>query len=108
MTLHLHTEPIPGCYRCDLSRHEAETIAAEQAACLHPTVTCDECGAEITAPLLRGTVERHPDAEAANEIAHIVTKVLGWQDLYSRYGIAYRVLTWLDTNRPDGLKGGHR
>ena len=34
MTLHLHTELVPGCYRCDLSRHEAETIAAEQAACL--------------------------------------------------------------------------
>ena len=44
MTLHLHTELVPGCYRCDLSRHEAETIFAEQAACLHPTVTCDECG----------------------------------------------------------------
>ena len=41
MTLHLHTELVPGCYRCDLSRHEAETIFAEQAACLHPTVTCD-------------------------------------------------------------------
>ena len=47
MTLHLHPEHVPGCYRCDLSRHEAETIAAEQAACLHLTVTCDECGAEI-------------------------------------------------------------
>lgn len=50
---------------------------------------------------------RNPDAEAANEIAHIVTKVLGWQNLRDRYGIAHEVLTWLDTNRPDGLKG-HR
>ena len=108
MTLHLHTELVPGCYRCDLSRHEAETIAAEQAACLHPMVTCDECGAEIATPLLRDTVEHHPDAEAANQIAYIVTKVLGWQNLRDRYGIAHRVLTWLDTNRPDGLKGGHR
>ena len=40
--------------------------------------------------------------------AYIVMDVLGWQDLYSRYSIAYRVLAWLDTNRPDGLKGGHR
>ena len=108
MTLHLHTELVPGCYRCDLSRHEAETILAEQSACLHPEVTCDECGAEINAPLLRDTIEHHPDGEAANEIAHIVTKVLGWQNLRDRYGIAHRVLTWLDTNRPDGLKGGHR
>ena len=108
MTLHLHTELVPGCYRCDLSRHEAETIFAEQAACQHLTVTCDECGAEIATPLLRETVEHHPDAEAANEIAHIVTKVLGWQNLRDRYGIAHRVLTWLDTNRPDGLKGRHR
>ena len=108
MTLHLHTELVPGCYRCDLSRHEAETIAAEQAACLHPTVTCDECGAEIATPLLRDTVEHHPDGEALNEVAGIVMDVLGWQDLYSRYGIANQVLRWLDTNRPDGLKGGHR
>ena len=35
------------CYRCDIRRHEAETILAEQSACLHPTATCDECGAEI-------------------------------------------------------------
>ena len=24
------------------------------------------------------------------------------------YGIANQVLAWLDTNRPDGLTGGHR
>lgn len=30
MTLHLHPELAPGCYRCDLSRHEAETIAAKR------------------------------------------------------------------------------
>lgn len=47
MTLHLHAELVPGCYRCDIRRHEAETILAEQSACLHPTATCDECGAEI-------------------------------------------------------------
>lgn len=47
MTLHLHAELVPGCYRCDIRRHEAETIFAEQSACLHPTATCDECGAEI-------------------------------------------------------------
>ena len=108
MTLHLHTEPIPGCYRCDLSRHEAETILAEQAACHHPTVTCDDCGAEITTPLPREAIDSHPDGEAANEIAGIVMDVLGWQNLSDRYGIANRVLRWLDTNRPDGLKGGHR
>ena len=47
MTLHLHAELVPGCYRCDIRRHEAETIFAEQSACLHLTATCDECGAEI-------------------------------------------------------------
>ena len=52
MTLHLHPEFVPGCYRCDLSRHEAETI------------TCDECGAEIATPLLRDTVEHHATQEA--------------------------------------------
>ena len=67
MTLHLHPEFIPGCYRCDLSRDEAETLAAEQSACLHPTVTCDDCGAESATPLLRDTIEHHPDGEALNE-----------------------------------------
>ena len=47
VNLHLHSELVPGCYRCDIRRHEAETIFAEQSACLHPTATCDECGAEI-------------------------------------------------------------
>ncbi len=67
MTLHLHAELVPGCYRCDLSRHEAEAILAERSACLHPAVTCDECGAEITAPLPSEPVEHHPDGEALNE-----------------------------------------
>ena len=62
MTLHLHTELVPGCYRCDLSCHEAETIAAEQAACFHPEVTCDECGAEIATPLLRDAFQPEYDA----------------------------------------------
>lgn len=34
--------------------------------------------------------------------------VLGWRNLRDRYGIANQVLAWLDANRPDGLKGGHR
>ena len=41
-------------------------------------------------------------------VAYIVMEVLGWQNLRDRYGIAHEVLTWLDTNRPNGLKGGHR
>lgn len=107
MTLHLHTELVPGCYRCDLSRHEAEAIFAEQSACLHLTVTCDDCGAELREAELV-PIDSHPDGEAANEIAWNVMAVLGWRDLGRRYSIAYRVLRWLDTNRPDGLKGGHR
>ncbi len=102
MTAHLHSEFVPGCYRCDLSHAEAESILAEQAACAHPTVTCDDCGKEITTPPMM-TLGSHPDGEAANEIAGIVMDVLGWQNLGDRYGIAHGVLGWLDANRPDGL-----
>lgn len=84
MTAHLHAQFVP--------------------TCTHLTVTCDNCGEEIHTPLIRpAAVIAHPDAEAANEIAGVVMDVLGWQDLSDRYGIAHRVLHWLDANRPDGL-----
>lgn len=54
MTLHLHSEFQPWCYRCQLSRDEAEALLAEQAACDHTNTEtedgetmCIDCGLEF-------------------------------------------------------------
>lgn len=42
------------------------------------------------------TMEHHPDKEAANAIASIVLKHLGFVNLATRYAIANDILNWFD------------
>lgn len=49
-------------------------------------------------------MQHHPDSEAANEIAAIVMKHLGWVKLDKRYAIANDVLNWLDSRKKDSVE----
>ena len=54
--------------------------------------------------LERVIMQHHPDSEAANEIAAIVMKHLGWVKLDKRYAIANDVLNWLDSRKKDSVE----